>query len=105
MSKSESVGGYGHRQQNRPAVSPSETGDARPSAWRNALFGSAATGAMILAMGAPAWGVCVATGATLECSGENSIHATGADADGITAQSLDYGNQNIGKSRSTIPAM
>ena len=146
MSKSESVGGYGHRQQNRNSVSPSETVDARPSAWRSALFGSAATGAMILAMGAPAWGACVTNGTTLDCSGNlsggvnidatsvvnaldlsgvtrnitpatgvsgirfisngavniesntgrYSILATGANADGIKAQSYENGGQNIG---------
>jgi uncharacterized protein with beta-barrel porin domain len=83
VSKSESVGGYGHRQQNRNSVSPSETGDARPSAWRSALFGSAATGAMILAMGAPAWGACVTNGTTLDCSGNLSGGIDIAETDSI----------------------
>jgi len=83
VSKSESVGGYGHRQQNRNSVSPSETGDARPSAWRSALFGSAATGAMILAMGAPAWGACVTNGTTLDCSGNLSSGIDIAETDSI----------------------
>lgn len=68
VSKSESVGGYGHRQQNRTSASPLYDGEARPSAWRSALFGGAATSALILAMGAPAWGACVPNGTTLQCS-------------------------------------
>ncbi|WP_201401308.1 autotransporter domain-containing protein [Kaistia sp. 32K] len=46
------------------------SGEASVSGWRTALLGSAAAGAMILAMGAPAWGACIDDGTTRNCTGD-----------------------------------
>ena len=90
LSHSESVGGYGHRQQNRnnPGRSLMDDDSHRSaSSWRSALLGGAAASAILLGMGAPAFAdpatPCTTSGTTETCSGDLAGGIDIGENDGI----------------------
>ncbi|MCX5581129.1 autotransporter domain-containing protein [Kaistia terrae] len=92
MSHSESVGGYGHRQQNRNNPTSGrylmdDDSHRSASSWRSALLGGAAASALLLGMGAPAFAdpatPCTTSGTTETCSGDLAGGIDIGENDGI----------------------